>query len=93
VYFQPVRTVRICRRSYFSFDGAAGIEQPLEELIIPPTSLPGVIIWIKAQIELYKPPYEAHLKQIAEYTAKLQKIQQLFSEKAAALACSETEQL
>jgi hypothetical protein len=61
----------------------------LVQLIIPPTTLPGVIIWIKAQIDLYKPPYEAYLEQLSMYAEQLQKIQQLLSDKVAELACKD----
>jgi hypothetical protein len=70
-------------------DDAQAEVQKLAQLIIPPTTLPGVIIWIKAQIELYAPPYQAYLTQIASYTELLQKLQALLAEKAAAL-CQDT---
>jgi hypothetical protein len=61
----------------------------LQPLMTPPAGLPGVIIWIKAQIDLYAVPFETYLKQIAEYTARLEKIQQAISDKANALACGD----
>jgi hypothetical protein len=61
----------------------------LEERMIPPTTLPGVIIWIKQQIDDYAIPYKNFIIQIAEYAARLEKIQKAISDKANALACAD----
>ena len=64
--------------------------QSLTQLIIPPTTLPGVIVWIKAVIETYTKPYETYVKQVVLYTEKLTAFQNLLSEKMQQLACQDS---